>query len=80
MNHHYLSLIDKIDDIKYDIKEDKYLDLMNTVKILYDNSFISKINNDNYSDNDSDDHSDDDSEYFSYSGTRILPVCQSYYF
>lgn len=43
MNLHYLSLIDKIDDIKHDIREDKYLDLMNTIKILYDNRFSSKI-------------------------------------
>ena len=56
MASHYLSLIDKIDDIKHDIREDKYLDIMNTVKILYDNSLISKIedDSDSYSDYDSD--------------------------
>lgn len=83
MNHHYLSLIDKIDDIKYDIKEDKYLDLMNTVKILYDNSFISKINNHNDSDNDSDDYSDDDSEsdnesYYDYTQDMFFTMFEEY--
>ena len=58
MNSYYLSLIDKIDNIKNDIREDKYLDLMNTVKIIYDNSILSKIDLDSDLDSDSDNSQD----------------------
>lgn len=61
MTSHYLSLIDKIDDIKNHIREDKYLDIMNTIKILYDNSLMLNIDDD--SDSDSDFNYDSDSDY-----------------
>jgi hypothetical protein len=64
MNDDYLSLINKIDDIKNEICEGKYLELMNTVKSIYDNRIKpNKNNNDSDSDNESDyGESDDEAE------------------
>jgi len=61
MSNEYLSLIDKIDDIKHEICEGKYLELMNTLKSIYDNR-IKPTKNQNDSEDDESDYEDSDDD------------------